>query len=85
MYVHVSLTRRRFAQVRLTDLRMTVLDFGSTSLTSRTYEIPSPPVNLRTQPGTFCLQVISRSVRSMPVLGSTSRLSVSTAITCSQD
>lgn len=84
MYVQVSLMRRTLAQERFTDLRTTVLVLGSTSLTSRTYETPSPRVKVLTQPGTFCLQVISRSVRKTPVLGSTSRLMVSTAMTCSQ-
>ena len=54
--------RSKFAQVKLTDLSATVFDLGSTSLISRTYETPFPPVKVRTQDGTFCLQVMSRSV-----------------------
>jgi hypothetical protein len=46
--------------------------------------MPFPPVSLRSHVGTFCLQVIRRSVRRMPVFESTSLFSVSTAITCSQ-
>jgi hypothetical protein len=84
VYVHVSLIRSKFAQVRLTDLRTTVFDFGSTSLISRMYDTPFPPVKVRTQDGTFCLHVIRRSVWRMPVLGSIRRLRVSTAMTCSQ-
>src|SRR5271170_2017954 len=76
--------RSKLAQERLTDLRTTVLAFGSTSLISRTYETPVPLVIARTQEGTFCLQVMRRSVRRIPVFGSTSRLIVSTAMTCSQ-
>jgi len=84
VYVQVSLIRRILAHVRLTDFRTTVCVFGSTSLTSRTYEIPFPPVSRRIHAGTFCRQVMRRSVRSTPELGSTSRFKVSTAITCSQ-
>jgi len=76
--------RNKLAHVKLTDFRTTVFDLGSTSLISRTYETPFPPVRERTQDGTFCLQVIRRSVRRTPVFGSTSRLSVSTATTWSQ-
>jgi hypothetical protein len=36
VYEQVSLTRSKFAQVKLTLLRTTVLAFGSTSLISRT-------------------------------------------------
>jgi hypothetical protein len=46
--------------------------------------MPSPPVIRSSQAGTFCLQVIRRSVRNTPVRGSIWRLSVSTAMTWSQ-
>ena len=41
-----------------------------------------PPNIERTHAGTVCLQVINRSVRRIPVSGSTLRERVSTAVTC---
>lgn len=59
----VSCTERMDEPVRFVERMTTVLLTGSTSEISRTYET-SEPTSFTIHRGTFCLQVINRSVRS---------------------
>jgi len=70
-YTTVSWTLMILANVRFVEHIVTFLDTGSTYEVSKTCEVSLPPIMDNNHFGALCLQVMSRSVRRMPVSGST--------------